>query len=171
MAKAPALKKPDGVVWSNADWSVVRGHLTRPRGRPEGAKPLFRIVAEKLPFAALDDVEASLRDNGIKVSGIYVAHDSMGAPRYVGRGNVIGRLRSIQRTHRFELLYFSFYVVEEKVHEREIETLLIRGASHLLEFNDRKKRVGIYPGSIYDYEPGTKYYERQDKRGRKARQE
>ena len=61
------------------------------------------------------------------------------------------------------MIYFSFYVVEAKVHEREIETLLIRGASNMLEFNDRKKRVGIENSRIKDFEPGTRFYIRQDK--------
>ena len=38
-----------------------------------------------------------------------------------------------------------------------------------MEFNDRKKRVGIAPGNIKDYEPGATFYERQYKKGRKAK--
>lgn len=156
-------------VWSSRDWSVKRGRLV-PRGRPRNVSQLFQAIGEKLPYAALDAVERGLRDDGVSRSGVYIAHDSMGAPRYIGRGgNVFSRLRSHKKAHRLELLYFSFYIVEAKAHEREIETLLIRGASHLLEFNNKKKRVGISPGNIRDYEPGTSFYERQYKRGRKRK--
>jgi hypothetical protein len=78
-------------------------------------------------------------------------------------------LASHKRAHSLELEYFSFYVVAEKKHEREIETLLIRAAGFLLEFNDRKKRNGIAPGSVNDYEPGTIFYERRYQKGAKPR--
>jgi len=69
-----------------------------------------------------------------------------------------GRPRSTEARHRAnvqELRYFSFYVVLEKSHEREIETLLIRSSGPQLHFNSRKKRVDIQPGDIRDYEAGT----------------
>jgi len=125
------------------------------------------VLGEKLPYSSLDTVEGDMKAKGISREGVYIAHDSMGAPRYIGRGSVFGRLRSHKKGHKLELLYFSFYIVEEKAHEREIETLLIRGASHLLEFNNKKKRVGISPGNIRDYEPGTTFYERQYKKGKR----
>ncbi len=96
-----------------------------------------------------------------------MAHDSMGCPRYIGRGNIFQRLEARKMAHPLELEYFSFYVVSEKKHEREIETLLIRAAGFLLEFNDKKKRVGIAPGNVGDYEAGTIFYERQYKKGKK----
>ena len=155
-------------VWSDPAWVVKSGRLV-PRGRPRKVPQLFRELGEKLPYSALDSVEKHLKGKGASRSGVYIAHDSMGAPRYIGRGgNVFARLRSHKKTHRLELLYFSFYIVEDKAHEREVETLLIRGASHFLEFNSKKKRVGISPGNIRDYEPGTSFYERQYKKGRKV---
>ena len=105
----------------------------------------------------------------ITATGIYVAHDSMGTPRYIGRGNIFGRLASHRKAHHHELVYFSFYVVAEKIHEREVETLLIRAAGPSLLFNERKKRVDIEPGNIRDYEAGTIFYERQHRRGRRAK--
>jgi hypothetical protein len=57
---------------------------------------------------------------------------------------------------------------EHKNHEREIETVLIRAASAMLFFNERKKRASIAPGSVTDYEPLTHYFERQYKKGKKA---
>ena len=93
----------------------------------------------------------------------------MGAARYIGRGSVFSRLAAHKKEHPHELVYFSFYIVEEKQHEREIETLLIRAAGPQLEFNDRKKRIGINSGNIRDYEPGTSFYERQAKKGRKRK--
>jgi hypothetical protein len=100
------------------------------------------------------------------MNGVYVAHDSMGFPRYIGRGAIFTRLKARKDAQPLELTYFSFYVVSEKKHEREIETLLIRAAGPLLQFNTRKKRVNIIPGNIRDYEAGTFFYERQYKKGR-----
>lgn len=102
-----------------------------------------------------------------ETSGIYVAHDSMGTARYVGRGNIFGRLRARKKQNGLELKYFSFYVIEDKKHEREVETVVIRAASHLLYFNERKKRPTVMPGNLSDYEPGTFFYERQKKKGKK----
>ena len=93
----------------------------------------------------------------------------MGYARYIGRGKIFSRLRACLKSHKPEVKYFSFYAVEEKKHEREIETLLIHVAGPLLQFNTKKKRVTISPGSIQDYEAGTKFFERQDKKGKKPK--
>lgn len=63
----------------------------------------------------------------------------MGYARYIGRGRIFPRLRARLKSQILELKYFSFYVVEEKKHEGEIETLLIRAAGPLLQFNTQKK--------------------------------
>jgi hypothetical protein len=167
--KGKATKRTEGIVWSQDSWNVVYGELKRGRGRPRKAEALFRVVAEKLPFESLDDVRKGLADKGIKPNGVYVAHDSMGVARYVGRGNIFNRLKTRYNAQVQELKYFSFYVVLDKAHEREIETLLIRSAGPQLHFNSRKKRVDIQPGNIRDFEPGTLFYERQYKRGRRKR--
>ena len=155
-------------AWTdNALWTVQYGELKRPKGRPPKIGPLFKVVGEKIPFDALDKVETHLKGKGHATNGVYVAHDSMGNARYVGRGQIFNRLKARWKAHQLELKYFSFYVVADKPHEREIETLLIRAAGPQLHFNDRKKRVDIAPGDIKDYEAGTLFYERQKKKGRK----
>jgi hypothetical protein len=126
------------------------------------------VVAEKIPFACLNAVKGDLEELDLSSNGIYLAHDSMGAVRYAGRGQIFARLRACKTRQSQELVYFSFYVVLDKKHEREIETLVIRASSHLLEFNERKKRNTIQPGNVRDYEPGTWFYQRQWKRGRPA---
>lgn len=168
-SKKPSTKTITQKVWVGSNWTIQYGHLKRGAGRPAKTARLFQYLGEKLPFDALDDVQSHFVSDGTSVQGVYVAHDSMGSPRYIGRGSVFTRLRAHKKAHAHELVYFSFYMVEDKQHEREIETLLIRAAGDQLEFNDRKKRVGIQPGNIRDYEPGTVFYERQGKRGRKAR--
>lgn len=110
-----------------------------------------------------------MKEHELGTTGIYIAHDSMGYARYVGRGSIFTRLRSRIKNNAREIHYFSFYIVQEKNHEREIETLMIRTASALLYFNERKKRLDLRPGEIRDYEPGTQFYERQFRRGRRAR--
>ena len=167
MAKKAASKKQvHACVYSDGElWNVQFGELKRKKGNPGKAEHLFRVVGEKLPFEALADVRNYVRERGFGTTGVYVAHDSMGFPRYIGRGAIFGRLKTRKDSQDLELVYFSFYVVSEKKHEREIETLLIRAAGPLLEFNTRKKRVGIKPGNIRDYEAGTYFFERQHKKG------
>lgn len=161
-----ALKRTDSdPLWSDeTQWRVHKGKLIK-KGRPRVSQSLFKIIAEKLPYDSLAAVAKDLREAEGLVEGVYIAHDSMGCPRYVGRGRVISRLRARKRENPLELEYFSFYIVEEKQHEREIETLLIRAAGPLLHFNDKKKRVDIEPGAIKDFEAGTIYYTRRKVRG------
>lgn len=165
--KKPSTKVLTEHVWNGTDWTVHYGELKRGQGRPTNVSPLFQYLGEKLPFDSLEAIWSHFLSDGTPAQGVYVAHDSMGTPRYIGRGNVFTRLRAHRRAHPHELAYFSFYIVQKKQHEREIETLLIRAAGDQLEFNDKKKRIGIKPGNIRDYEPGTFFYERQTKRGRK----
>lgn len=180
MRKMPARKRGDrrrtagtkrtlAAVWRDSQWTVTFGELRRPRGRPKGLKPLFKAVGEKLPFDALRDVRRHLRSRNIPLTGVYIAHDSMGVPRYIGRGNIFPRLKRRRARQLLELVYFSFYVVTEKTHEREVETLLIRAAGTQLHFNTRKKRVDIQSGSVRDYEAGTFFYERRYRRGKKPK--
>jgi len=163
----------DKGIYSATPWVVHFGELQRTRngpGRPPTASKtehLFRVIGEKLPFEALGAVKKHIREKGYTSQGVYVAHDSMGCPRYIGRGSIFERLAARKKTQQLELEYFSFYVVAEKKHEREIETLLIRAAAFLLEFNDRKKRIGIAPGNVNDFEAGTVFYERRYERGAK----
>jgi len=147
-------------------WNVQFGELKRHPGRPGKIEHLFRVIGEKLPYAALNTVRKHVHKRGLGTNGVYVAHDSMGFPRYIGRGAIFSRLNARKNAQRLELQYFSFYVVQNKKHEREIETLLIRAAGPLLHFNTRKKRVSIQHGNIRDYEAGTYFYERQYRRGR-----
>jgi hypothetical protein len=129
------------------------------------------VVGEKIPYEFLNDTKKAVRDTVGDVKGVYVSHDSMGYPRYIGRGDIFGRLKSRLAAQRLELKYFSFYVVEKKIHEREIETIMIHTAGPLLEFNNKKKRVDIQAGDIKDFEAGTHFIERQYKRGRQSKKE
>lgn len=166
-SKKPSKKSATQKVWVDRDWTVYYGELKRGVGRPGKVENLFKYVGEKIPFTCLPEVCHHFKSDGTPALGVYVAHDSMGTPRYIGRGKIFDRLRQHIKAHPHELVYFSFYVVEEKKHEREIETLLIRAAGDQLEFNEKKRRVGIKPGNVQDYEPGTFFYERQMKKGRK----
>ncbi len=62
------------------------------------------------------------------LEGVYSAHDAMGVARYGGRGQIFSRLESHKRKYAKELVYYSFYVIENKNHEREIETAILRAA-------------------------------------------
>jgi hypothetical protein len=167
--KKASRKADKGRIWQDPHWSVKWGKLVPSPGRPHNVKSLLRWVGEKLPYEALAETKKKLEQEGASKDGVYIAHDSMGYGRYVGRGNVFQRLDARQRAHPKELAYFSFYIVADKKHEREIETLLIRlGGAHL-QFNERKKRVDISPGDVRDYEAGTNYIERQKKKGKKKK--
>lgn len=148
-------------------WVVVTGRLVPRPGRP--SKPLFEVVAEKIPFAALSECRDDMETYGLKTDGVYFAHDSFGVVRYGGRGQIFTRLGAHKKKYPRELEYFSFYTIADKQHEREIETVLLRAAGPTLSLNTRKVRAGIDPGSVLDYEPGTEFYERQLKRGNKKR--
>src|SRR5690349_2453337 len=109
-------------IWTSAKggyWSVACGKVPRSAGRPANAH-LFKLLGEKLPFDALKTVEAEIeRELGYKAYGVYIAHDSMGHARYIGRGDIFGRLKARKKMHFHELYYFSFFVVESEKHERE----------------------------------------------------
>lgn len=150
-------------------WRVYAGHLKRGAGRPRSTEHLFRVVAEKLPYESLEDVRRNVVSRGLSANGVYVAHDSMGYARYIGRGDIFQRLRARRADKESELKYFSFYVVNSKNHEREIESMLIRTAGPMLDFNTRKRRQDIEAGDVRDFEAGTEFYERQAKRGRRKR--
>ena len=170
-AKKPSKKEIFESVWPGpnspiGDWSVEYGKLIPGQGRPPTKSRLFQFVCEKIPLDALDAVRSHflLDRTPDQAQGVYMVHDSMGAVRYVGRGKVFYRLKACKKAHPHELVYFSIFIVENKQHEREIETLLIRAAGPQLEFNDKKKRIGIETGNIRDFEPGTMFYERRKKK-------
>lgn len=168
--KGKARKQTEGRVYEDDTWIVNFGRLVPPPGRPHGTKSLFRHVGEKLPYECLDEVRKLFKARDWDSEGVYIAHDSMGFARYVGRGQVFNRLKARHKQQPLELAYFSFYVVANKNHEREIETVLIRlGGAHL-QFNERKKRIDITAGAVKDYEAGTRYLQRQRRRGRKPRE-
>jgi hypothetical protein len=154
-------------LYADSQWTVHYGELKVGRGRPEAIQRLFLVLGEKLPFESLKFVKRYLKSLSLLRTGVYVAHDSMGYARYIGRGNIFQRLTARKTAQALELKYFSFYVVKEKKHEREIETLLIRAAGPLLQFNTKKKRLTISAGNVRDYEAGTLFFERHYKKGKK----
>jgi hypothetical protein len=165
--KAPARKRTDSTsIYGDDEWEVKRGRLVPGRGRPPRVRPLFVALGEKLPFGSLGDVERDMRKHlGPGLNGIYLAHDSMGQVRYIGRGQIFTRLRARRATQQLELTYFSFYIMKNKNHEREVETVLIRAVGLQSYFNQRKKQDTILAGDVRDFEPGTLYYERKFHRG------
>jgi hypothetical protein len=166
MGKPLSRKKVLGKFDVPGDWNIVWGELKRARGRPGKIMPLFQIIAEKVPFEALSEVAKLLKSRDVDAEGVYLVHDSMGYARYGGRGQIFSRLAAHKKTYRGQLAYFSFYIIPNKIHEREIETIILRAAGPHLVFNKRKVRQGIAVGNISDYEAGAYFIERQKKRGR-----
>jgi hypothetical protein len=163
--KESSKKTAEEKIASEGSWVIKRGTLV-PANSTLKSSHLFKLVAEKIPCSFLGAIRKDMKKKGISDNGVYMAHDSMGHPRYIGRGNVFTRLKIRFDSQPLELVYFSFFIVEDKQHEREIETIMIRTAGPMLAFNTRKKRQDISAGSIKDFEPGTVYYERQWKKGR-----
>jgi hypothetical protein len=110
--KAPSTKRRIEVVYKdNEQWTVLYGELQRRQGRPTLTEHLFRIVGEKLPFEALSKVRKHLIGEGYLSQGVYVAHDSMGCPRYIGRGNIFQRLDARYRAQPPELSWGQVYIL------------------------------------------------------------
>lgn len=101
--KAALAKKTFETVWTDDEWSVRGGELKRGKGYP-GTPGLFQTVAEKLPYECLTALQKKIAD---PINGIYIAHDSMGCARYIGRGNIFQRLAARKREQPAELKYFS----------------------------------------------------------------
>jgi hypothetical protein len=76
----------------------------------------------------------------------------MGVARYGGRGDIFNRLATHKRDYQKQLQFFSFYVIANKTHEREIETVILRAAGSQMTLNTRKIACGLHPGNIADYE-------------------
>ena len=94
--KASLTKVVTGSVFKdNKTWVVQHGQLKRGQGNPGKTEHLFRVVGEKLPFDSLSErSEYISRSKATALKAVYVAHDSMGCPRYIGRGNIFGRLEA-----------------------------------------------------------------------------
>ncbi len=140
------------------DERLIEGELKRV-GRPrEKDKGIILKVAERLPQWVVDYLDPE--DNGV-----YVLFDSRGWPCYVGRGNIKGRVSAHFKSHAKApvIRTFSFYVVEGKAKERELETILIRLASPLLVVNDYK----VGGKNPREFEAGTRFLEVKPRLGRK----
>lgn len=167
--KRAGRKQIDETLDADKDWSVKAGRVVRRNPGKVATGNLFKFVGEKIPFWAIRKVEKYVSTKlGGQPNGVYLAIDSMGCPRYAGRGAVFSRLKAHKKLYPFELTYFSFYIVKKKQHERELETLLIRSTSFLAVLNKRKVRASIEPGNMLDYEVGTSFIERQYKKGKKT---
>src|SRR5437588_13047401 len=111
----PRSKRVDGeLIKVNEDWNIQVGELQPIARGARRRDHLFKYVAEKLPWDALPRVGRYLNRRGVKRIGVYMAHDSFGVARYGGRGNIFSRLRSHKRKYSKELVYFSFYIIENK---------------------------------------------------------
>ena len=56
-------------LWSNSQWTVRYGRVNAGRGST-GAKRLFRVVGEKLPFEAIGAVEKYMKSKGVSRNGV-----------------------------------------------------------------------------------------------------
>jgi hypothetical protein len=108
-SKRPAKKSPVEQIWSDSNqWTVGYGRLVPAPGRPRKTTHLFRVLGEKLPIEALDDVRDDVRACELGEEGVYIAHDSMGYARYVGRGQIFSRIKQQAKSSVLEIKYFHF---------------------------------------------------------------
>jgi len=156
-------------IWNDGSRRVVFGRL-KPLARlkPKTAN-LFLFVGEKLPFECLSEVRRHLYAISPERNGVYMAHDSFGIPRYGGRGRIFSRLARRKEKYKRELQYFSFYIVKNKNHERELENAILRAAGPQMALNTLKVRSNWMPGRVQDYEPGTQFYQRKDSKDARRR--
>jgi hypothetical protein len=150
----------NGNVWKSERHRVGFGRLDPVPGQKPIVGNLFLCIGEKLPFECLLEVRKHVRAQKFHPDGVYMAHDSFGVPRYGGRGRIFSRLASRKRKYPDELAYFSFYIVKQKNHEKELENAILRAAGPQMAINKVKVRTGPQPGSVRDYEPGTHFYRR-----------
>ena len=118
--RKPSQKVLGEPVWVGSEWRVVEGKLKPGRGRPAKVTHLFRIVAEKLPFECLSALRDEIGKTEGTITGVYLCHDSMGVARYGGRGQIFNRLAVHKKNYPLQIMYFSFYVIASKNHEREV---------------------------------------------------
>ncbi len=147
-------------VWKSDRHRVIFGRLDSVPGEEPERGNLFLCIGEKLPFDCLLEVKKHVYKQGLHRNGVYMAHDSFGVARYGGRGRIFARLAARKRKYQEELVYFSFYIVKEKNHEKELENAILRAAGPQMVLNELKVRTGPEPGSVRDYEPGTNCYRR-----------
>ena len=139
------------------DLILVEGELKAVgRGRVAAKAPLLQQVGQKLPWDALQHIPHD-------AEGVYILFDSRGWPYYVGRGKIKERLNHHAKTMKAITPSFSFYAVQDKANERQLETLLIRVAAPLLEGNSQLTRRR----DVTHFEVGTKFLQVQRRRGRK----
>jgi hypothetical protein len=159
--KAKLTKTMHATVYKDRQlWNVHFGELKRGQANPGKTAHLFRAIGEKLPYEALDAVWKHLAQQNFGVNGVYIAHDSMGFPRYIGRGCIFSRLKARYDAKILELKYFSFYVIADKKHEREIETLLfvrpgpcwssilVRSGSESCQVTSKTMRLALFSMSV-----------------------
>ena len=104
--KNSSTKQANSKVCENDHWTIVMGELKRSRGRPNNTQPIFKMIGEKIPFVFLNQVENKRSEAKRSTNGIYIAHDSMGYPRYIGRGKIFARWRRDGRRRFWSLHIF-----------------------------------------------------------------
>jgi hypothetical protein len=167
---ARSEKIVEGKVWEDDTCEVVFGRLEPRRGYKAQVENLFLCIGEKLPFECLPAVHRHIKNHPISHrEGVYIAHDAFGIPRYAGRGKIFSRLRARKRKYPKHLAYFSFYIVQNKNHERELENAILRASGPQTVINKVKVRGDATPGSVRDYEPGTRFFQRRDSRENKRK--
>lgn len=102
--KRPSRKIINECVYKDGTtWTVQYGELKRGKGRPPQEQHLFKVAAEKRPYESLSVVKKHLKACNHTYQGVYVALDSMGCPRYIGRGNIFARLEARKKAQPLEL--------------------------------------------------------------------
>lgn len=142
---------------------LVRGEVRARRGR---RKPSFlTLIGEMLPRESW----LELPDH---VSGVYVLFDSSETARYVGiasdvrarlRQYFTGRLKD-DDDKRAITASFSVFMVSNRKHARELESLLVHVLGPALFLNERKQRAfGVRPDAKV-FEAGTLVLQRRKSR-------
>lgn len=154
-----------GTRWLKPDRDdlLVRGEVKAPKG--PRTTSFLTLTGELLPRDSWSELPAN-------ISGVYVLFDSSETARYVGISNdVRTRLGKYFAGHlqadddkRTVAVSFSVFMVSNRKHARELESLLIHVLGPALFLNKRKqRRYGIRP-DVKVFEAGTLLLQRRDAR-------
>ncbi|HUI91496.1 MAG TPA: hypothetical protein VLX68_04525 [Chitinivibrionales bacterium] len=100
MSKKRTSRKKSRDHKTFGSWTISCGELIAKQGRPgKKDQTIFKAFGEKIPWNTVNWIKHILQENKLGTEGIYIAHDSMGIPRYIGRGAIFSRLAARFKAH------------------------------------------------------------------------
>ena len=74
-SKKNSTKEIYDQIWSDKKyWTVQYGYLNPGPGRPQSVDQLFKVVAEKIPFRAINAIKKQMIEEELALTGVYISH-------------------------------------------------------------------------------------------------